>query len=39
MGVFPGLLLTVHNSSLNFEETLKLALHSKKAFQGQSVSF
>ena len=37
MGVFLGLLLTVNNSLLDFEETLKLSLHSKKAFQGQFV--
>ena len=35
MGVFLGLLLTVNNSLLDFEE--KLSLHSKKAFQGQFV--
>ena len=33
MGVFLGLLLTVNNSLLDFEETLKLSLHSKKAFK------
>ena len=37
MGVFLGLLLTVNNSLLDFEETLKLSLPSKKAFQGQFV--
>ena len=37
MGVFLGLILAVNNFSLDFDETLKLSLRSKKAFQGQSV--
>ena len=37
MGVFLGLLLAVNNFSLDFDETSKLSLRSKKAFQGQSV--
>ena len=37
MDVFLGLLLAVNNFSLEFDETSKLSLRSKKAFQGQSV--
>ena len=37
MGVFLGLLLAVNNFSLDFDETLKLSLRSKNAFQGQFI--